>query len=221
MEPQIYNNKRLFMFSVEAFVGYFLAVYFLMIGIYYSCRTFAMSEREGFSFITYGQRFSRTWWHRHTFNVFRACILIVCVVRLFADIDAYLGVIDFLYAAPLRLMGVILLLLGYGVTTYVAGYMHKDWFSGIAPDQYAQQLVTTGPFSVSRNPLFVGILIGQLGFFFALPSIFSLLCLVVGVSVIWSQSQVEEMALAQRYGDHYQQYRANVARWIKMSRRLD
>lgn len=201
------------MFQLEDFVRYFLAIYFLMIGLYYGSRSYAMSEREGISFIGYGARFSAGWWHRHCFNLFRAGILVVCVSRLFVDIDPYLGSLDFLATEVVLIAGVVALLMGYSVVSYVAGYMHKDWFSGVAPPAHAQQLITQGPFARSRNPLFIGILLGQIGFFLALPSLFSLLCLLVGGWVIRRQAILEETALLLRYGNAYQAYREATPRW--------
>jgi protein-S-isoprenylcysteine O-methyltransferase Ste14 len=55
---------------------------------------------------------------------------------------------------------------------------------------------------------------GQLGFFLALPSVFSLVCLVAGVLVITRQAKEEEKALAQRFGQDYEAYRAKVPRWF-------
>ncbi len=204
------------MVEIETFVRHFLAVYFLMIGLYYASRSYAMSEREGFSFIAYGQRFSAGWWHRQLFNVFRAGILLVCVARLFLEIDPYLGRIDVLYIDGVLLLGVIVLLAGYSIVSYVAGYMHRDWFSGIAPQCHEQHLITRGPFARSRNPLFIGILLGQLGFFLALPSLFSLVCLLVGVWVIRRQAILEESALLDRYGVAYQAYRDATPRWGRL-----
>ncbi len=201
------------MFNLELFVSYFLAVYFLMIGLYYTARSYAMSEREGFSFITYGPRFSAGWWHRHLFNVFRGSILAVCVVRLFVDIDPYLGLFHFMQGAGIQWLGLLALLVGYFRVTYVAGYMHKDWCSGLANQAHQQSLITTGPYAKSRNPLFTGILIGQLGFFLALPSVFSLVCLLVGVTVINRQARVEEGALKETFGEAYERYFADTPRW--------
>ena len=142
------------MFEIHEFVGYFLAVFYVMIGLSFSARSYAMSEREGYSFISYGEAFSKAWWHRHLFNIFRAAILGICIARLFYDFDDYLGVCPFLNGSLVTLLGVFLMLLGYGIVSYVSGYMNRDWYSGIAPDVHKQTLVTSGPFSTTRNPLF-------------------------------------------------------------------
>ncbi|MFE8070333.1 isoprenylcysteine carboxylmethyltransferase family protein [Marinobacteraceae bacterium S3BR75-40.1] len=199
--------------GIEQFTRHFLAVYFLMIGLYYSSRSYALSERMGFTHIHYGRRWGATWWYRHLFNLFRAGILLVCVLRVPFDVDQWLGVIGWLYHPLVLAVGVLLLLLAYVVIIYVQAYMHQDWRSGIDPDG-GRTLVTTGPFARSRNPLFLGILTGQLGFFLALPSLFALICLLVGATVIVLQARAEEKALRREFGEPYEAYCRQVARWL-------
>ena len=92
--------------------------------------------------------------------------------------------------------------------------MHEDWRSGIDPRKDKRKLLTGGPFGRSRNPLFLAVMAGQLGFFLALPSVFSLVCLVAGVLVITRQAREEEKALAEKFGEDYERYRVRVPRWF-------
>jgi len=199
---------------IEPLVRHFLGIFFLMIGLQFAGRTLGLYDRLKFSHINYGKRGSAPWWHRQAFNVFRAAILGVCVVRVFADIDPWLGVFGPLYRWPVLLAGLLLLLASFAAVNYLQAYMHEDWRSGIEPGQGRQKLLTSGPFSRSRNPLFMAVIAGQLGFFLALPSVFSLVCLVTGVTVIVRQAREEEKALAQRFGDSYEEYRNRVPRWF-------
>jgi len=199
--------------TVDLFVRHFLAIYFTLIGLHYSSRSFALSERTGFTHIHYGPPWSPTWWHRHVFNIFRAAILLVCVARLFWPIDPYLGPFQLFQQPVLQVAGVALLLISFCVIDYIHGYMHKDWRSGIE-EHGDQQLIRTGPFSRSRNPMFIGVLLGQLGFFLALPSVFSLICLLVGATVIRRQVRSEESALRRKFGGEYEDYCQHVPRWF-------
>ena len=52
------------------------------------------------------------------------------------------------------------------------------------------------------------------GFFLALPSVFSLECLLAGVTVLVRQARVEEKALAELFGEAYEAYRRQVPRWL-------
>ncbi|MBW4935984.1 methyltransferase family protein [Marinobacter sp. F4206] len=199
---------------IEPLVRNFLGIFFLMIGLQFAGRALGLYQRMHFSHINYGDRGSAPWWHRHIFNVFRALILSVCVVRIFADIDGWLGVFSALYQWPVLLLGMLLLLASFVSVNYLQAYMHEDWRSGIDRRDDHRTLLTSGPFSRSRNPLFISVITGQFGFFLALPSVFSLVCLVAGVLVITRQAREEEKALSSKFGAPYDDYRARVPRWF-------
>ena len=199
---------------VEPVVRVFLGIFFLMIGLQFSARTLGLYQRMGFSHINYGARGKATWWHRHTFNVFRAAILLICLVRIGVDIDPWLGVFPWLYQWPVLLAGMLVLMASFTAVNYLQAYMHDDWRSGIDEHYREGKLVTEGPFARSRNPLFLAVMTGQLGFFLALPSVFTLVCLIVGVLVITRQARAEEKALAHQFGEVYEEYRQRVPRWL-------
>lgn len=199
---------------IEPLVRHFLGIFFLMIGLQFAGRSLGLYQRMRFSHINYGERGTAPWWHRHIFNLFRTLILGVCVVRIVVDIDPWLGVFGGLYHWPVLLAGMLLLIGSYTVINYLQAYMHEDWRSGIDPRKDGRKLLTGGPFSRSRNPVFLAVMAGQLGFFLALPSAFSLVCLVAGVLVITRQARAEEGALAETFGNEYERYRARVPRWL-------
>lgn len=200
--------------SLEPLIRHFLGIFFLMIGLQFSGRSLGLYQRMQFSHINYGRTGTAPWWHRQIFNVFRTLIVSVCVIRIFVDIDAWLGVFPSLYQWPVLLVGMLLLLVSFTRVNYLQAYMHKDWRSGIDPRKESRKLLTGGPFARSRNPLFISVMTGQLGFFLALPSVFSLVCLIAGVLVITRQAREEEKALANDFGSQYDDYRARVPRWF-------
>lgn len=199
--------------SVALFTQHFLGSFFLLIGILFACRALGLYARLGRTHIHYGDKHSTTWWNRQLFNGFRAAILGVCLIRIFYPIDPWLGIIPWLYQPPVLLAGVVLLLGSFGLASYVQAYLHADWRSGI-DDKHPPTLVTGGPYGHSRNPAFIAIILGQLGFFLALPSVFSLICLIAGVLVLRRQASAEEQALGALHGESYQQYRQRVPRWF-------
>jgi protein-S-isoprenylcysteine O-methyltransferase Ste14 len=96
--------------------------------------------------------------------------------------------------------------------------MAKGWRSGI-DETDDHPLITSGPFAISRNPMFVLIQLGQLGLFLSLPSVFTLVCLVVGILVIRSQVRLEEVELQRRHGVAYVDYCRRVPRWFALPTR--
>jgi protein-S-isoprenylcysteine O-methyltransferase Ste14 len=61
-----------------------------------------------------------------------------------------------------------------------------------------------------RHPLFAAIALGQIGFFLAVPSLFSLTCLLVGVGVLSVQARFEEVRMGERFGGAWRDYAARV-----------
>lgn len=198
---------------VEPLVRHFLGIFFLMIGVQFTARSLGLHARHGFSHIHYGERHSPAWWHRQLFNIFRTLILAAVVVRIFVDIDGWLGRFDALYHWPVLVTGMLLLIVAFGLVNYFQAFMNEEWRSGVDPAQN-YRLLTGGPYSRTRNPVFISVMLGQLGFFLALPSVFSLVCLVTGVTVLIRQARVEERALSGMFGDAYESYRRRVPRWF-------
>ncbi len=203
------------MFDPELLVRHFLGLYFLLIGVHYASTSTGLWRRTGTRHIRYGARWSATWWNRQVFNLFRTGILAVCIARIVwpTAVDPWLGIFPTLYQPSVLLTGLATMIAAYGGIAYVHAYMRQDWRSGI-DEEKAEPLLTGGPFGRSRNPLFLAIILGQVGFFLALPSVFSLLCLIAGVTVLILQAGREELALQQLHGELYARYRALVPRWL-------
>lgn len=91
--------------------------------------------------------------------------------------------------------------------------MANSWRIGI-DYEHKTELVTSGLFSVSRNPIFLEVLLANLGVFLVIPNAFTLLVNVWSFSVIHTQVRLEEAFLAQMHVEVYQQYSAKVRRWI-------
>lgn len=197
----------------EPLVRHFLGIFFLMIGIQFTARSLGLHARSGFSYIHYGKARSSAWWHRHLFNIFRTLILAAVVARIFVDIDSWFGRFDALYQWPVLVTGMVLLIVAFGLVNYFQAYMNDEWRSGVDPTQN-YNLLTAGPYGRSRNPVFMSVMLGQLGFFLALPSVFSLICLITGVIVLMRQARVEEQALSVTFGELYDRYRQQVPRWF-------
>ncbi len=103
----------------------------------------------------------------------------------------------------LGLLGVLLSLLAFG----------NSFRIGIDRDQPAD-LVTTGVFSLSRNPIYVGFLLVLLGQFLVFPNWVLLVYLGAGAWVIHRQVLREEAFLRQAYGPAYADYCARVRRYV-------
>lgn len=77
------------------------------------------------------------------------------------------------------------------------------------------RLVVSGLYRVSRNPMYLGLLLVLFGFGLWLGSL-SPLAVVVAVEriVVVSQIRHEEAVLGERFGDAYREYARRVRRWL-------
>ena len=91
--------------------------------------------------------------------------------------------------------------------------MGTAWRIGIDTSN-ATDLVQSGVFRFSRNPIFVGIRMTLLGLFLVIPSAATLATLVLGDALTQIQVRLEEEFLAKTHGAVYEKYRRQVRRWL-------
>jgi protein-S-isoprenylcysteine O-methyltransferase Ste14 len=87
--------------------------------------------------------------------------------------------------------------------------------TAILPGGSTNVLLRSGPFRVSRNPLYLGLIALDAGLALLAPSSWALLLVPVGVAALrWGAIGPEEHYLAAKFGADYQAYRISVRRWL-------
>jgi protein-S-isoprenylcysteine O-methyltransferase Ste14 len=112
------------------------------------------------------------------------------------------------------LLGLVVLAIGVG--TAVAGFStFKRSGTPVRPGAEPLQLVTTGPYRLTRNPMYLGLLFFLVSGFFFSQSLYFLAPPVVFFLVIniW-QIPFEEKLLVDRFGEPYRAYCGRVRRWL-------
>ena len=200
--------------AIVEFTRVYLAVFYSCVAAFYTLRIVAM-KRSGLREVVFaGERFSSTWWNHMLFRAFRVTIWMVCLFRFFfPGLDSYLGFFVALNVWPIVLAGDVLLTAGFLFTVLVHFSLGSNWRSGIDPNQPGK-LRTDGFYRFTRNPMFLGIATAQVGFLLAMPSIFSLVCLVVGLYVLYRQTLAEEAHLMKLFPGDYRHYMGKVKRWL-------
>ncbi len=200
----------------EPFVRAFLALFFTAIALFYTLRIVIKkyTSPDLTEVVFPGRRLSTTWFAHSTFRLFRVLIWGVCVLRWqFPELDNYLGMVVSLNIASVHYMGAVLLLAGFG-TALIGHYsLGAQWRSGIDPDGPVY-LHTAGIYRRTRNPMFLGVKLAQIGFFLAMPSVFSAVCLIVGWLAVDAQLKIEEQHLAEKFAVDYNDYQQSVPRWL-------
>ena len=155
--------------------------------------------------------------HDYVGVLFRLTILAVAlVVILFVFLPSlykYLVPISYLSNPTLSIIGQILLTLTLGWVLIAQVHMQKSWRIGI-DENVKTELIQTGLFKISRNPIFLGMRIMLLGLFLVLPNAATLVTLFSGELLIQIQVRLEEEFLTRIHGEAYHAYRKQVRRWI-------
>jgi len=201
-------------YAIE-FTRYFLALFYCGVASFYLIRIkFVLNDGSRTKRVILGKYLSASWWNHLLFKIFRALILVICVLRcFFPDIDRLLILFEPMQNALLIYTGSCLLITGFGLSILVHFFMGKAWYSGINVEG-PNQLITTRFYRYSRNPMFVGVALSQIGFFLALPSVFTLLCLSVGLVTLYRQAILEEQHLEITFPEEYANYKNSVPRWV-------
>lgn len=190
--------------------AYFLAGFFTFVAVFYTLRVKTQPKPRQFM----GKPGSQHWIGHATFRVFRVTIWAVCVLRIFFEsIDQWLFIYTNLMHPVVVLTGIVLMVCGFSYTVLGHFTLGKNWTSGVNPNG-PTDLITQGVYGRSRNPMFLGVLVTQLGFFLVLPSGFTLVCLVVGYIAVFNQVKLEEQFLVVKFGDLYRTYHKVVPRWF-------
>jgi protein-S-isoprenylcysteine O-methyltransferase Ste14 len=113
-----------------------------------------------------------------------------------------------------RWAGAALILAGVGLVVRVAKVFNRHKTT-IKPGEVSSHLVTDGPFRVSRNPIYLGMVLILMGMAVALGSLTPWFVVPAFVAIITRNViPVEEAMLKDAFGETYAQYRARVRRWI-------
>lgn len=87
--------------------------------------------------------------------------------------------------------------------------------TGLLPGGATLSLIEEGPYRLSRNPLYVGLLALYLGIALVVPTVWGLLLLPAAVLLVWwGAIRPEERFLHERFGEPYDAYRRRVRRWL-------
>jgi protein-S-isoprenylcysteine O-methyltransferase Ste14 len=154
-----------------------------------------------------GQRGSAEWW---------SSLLLVG-----GHVGGVLGPAWALFGLPLladvsglRVAGLVVVLVGILVSLVSQLALGDSWRIGV---QHSEQtsLVTGGPYSLVRNPIFSSVMLTVIGFVLMAPSVLSVALFAVLVLGVETQVRlIEEPNLRQVHGVAYRLYTARVGRFV-------
>lgn len=111
--------------------------------------------------------------------------------------------------------GIGLVLLGLGTCLFIIAMvtMQDNWRAGI-PEKDKTDMVTTGIYTISRNPAFLGFDLTYIGASLAFGNIIVLILTALTIALMHLQILEEEKYLETTFGNRYDTYKNKVGRYL-------
>ncbi|BDZ45327.1 methyltransferase family protein [Naasia aerilata] len=107
------------------------------------------------------------------------------------------------------------LLVGFAGWNAWALWLMARFRTALLPGGSTRTILDRGPFRVSRNPLYLGLIALDAGLALLASSFWALVLVPVGVAALWwGAIAPEERYLSEKFGADYDAYRARVRRWL-------
>ena len=156
-----------------------------------------------------GRPGSPEWWAGVLF-------VVALVAGLMGPVTGLLGLeaMAFLNTAALAWSGLVLTVIGIGLTFATQVGMGTNWRIGVAQDDHTN-LVTDGAFAYVRNPIFTAMALTGLGLVLMVPNTVAIGGLVMLVVALELQVRVvEEPYLRREHGPAYEAYASTTGRFL-------
>lgn len=112
-----------------------------------------------------------------------------------------------------KYVGLALLVFALIWTIIAQAHMKDAWRIGIDTETKTE-LITTGLFRCSRNPIFFGMIVSLVGLLLTTPNALTALFLILGYVLIQIQIRLEEEYLTKQHAEVYLAYKQKVRRLI-------
>ncbi len=197
-------GQRTYLFLFLLF--YFLIVFFL--------RSYLLWRRTGINPMTFDRSDDAHGYNGSMFKLISLLELIIVSVYFFSE-SWYPYLLPFWYLENqlLSLIGWVILHASLIWVFTAQLQMADSWRIGIDAE-HKTALITSGLFSISRNPIFLGIIMANIGLFLVIPNAFTLLIFALSSVTINTQVRLEESFLKDTHKGTYSDYCQKVRRWI-------
>jgi len=189
----------------------FLLVYLIITFLLPSVRVY---KKTGINPITFGKDDNAHDYIGAIMKVLTGLLVVaVLIFSLSANAYNYLNPIGYLHPDWIKYTGLFLIHASL-IWIIVAQYhMKQSWRIGI-DEKNKTELITTGFFSLSRNPIFLGMILSLLGIFLIIPNSLTFFIAATSYIIIQIQIRLEEEHLLKQHGSVYTKYKRTVRRLI-------
>ena len=189
----------------------FFIIYFLFVFV---IRSILLKNKTGINPLTFNKTDDAHGFNGKVFTVITFMELVVVGIYAF-KIEWYKYLLPFWYIENeiLSIIGWGFLIISLIIVWIAQSHMANSWRIGI-DEKNKVELVTRGLFSISRNPIFLGVMIAKMGLFLIIPNAFTLLIVALLMVSINTQIRLEEEFLTRSHGEDYENYLTKVRRWL-------
>jgi len=189
----------------------FFILYFLLVFV---LRSILLWKKTGINPLTFNKTDDAHGFNGKVFKAISFFELIIVGIYAFKN-DWYEYLLPFWYLTnpTIQKTGWVFLFLSLILVWISQSQMANSWRIGI-DDKNKTKLITNGMFSISRNPIFLGIMIANIGLFLVIPNAFTLLIVSLSTLSVNTQIRLEEEFLKREFGKEYIEYAEKVRRWI-------
>jgi len=119
------------------------------------------------------------------------------------------GLLGWQYLFPpeaLKVIGLITVTAGVTLAIWARRHLGSNW-SGVPSLKKDHELITSGPYSTVRHPIYTGIMFGMVGSTLVLGTIGSLVVIFLAALVVAVRVKQEEGLMMSEFGNAYSDYR--------------
>jgi len=140
-------------------------------------------------------------------------VITVMVFSFFGDVYPYLNPISVFQADWLKYTGLVIIHASLLWIVIAQLHMKQSWRIGI-DEINKTELITTGLFGISRNPVFLGMILSTTGIFLIIPNTITFFVAATSYIIIQIQIRLEEDFLEKQHGSNYTNYMRRVNRML-------
>lgn len=194
---------------------YLLIFFILSLGMVFAVPTYLIYKKTGINPITFGKEDNPHNYIGGVFKILIALLVVVFILNVFAPgfYQKFLLPIGYMQNPTVFYVGLVLLHLSMFWIFIAQMQMGKSWRIGI-DEKNKTEFVTKGLFSVSRNPIFLGMIVAIFAAFLLLPNLFTFFIAFAGYIIIQIQIRLEEEFLQKQFGNEYVHYKTKTRRLI-------
>lgn len=146
--------------------------------------------------------------------LFAIALAMIVAYAIYPPVLSYLGPISVLDTPTLRLIGAAILVGSLVLVRLGQREMGRSWRFGFDMAGPPTDLVTSGMFSRTRNPIYLGMVGLGVGLFTVLPNAVTLTVAALTLLILQTRVLVEERYLLAKHGEAYSAYCGTTPRWL-------